>query len=97
MITEPNFTIFELVSVIPALWFLNRFVSGFDCFQNEVRAEDFRIPYQIVLGIIIGKFGGRITEPIFFNEFGDLFVCKGKGMCQALGFLSATVLVISVV
>ena len=27
-ITEPNFIIFELFSVIPALWLPNRFVSG---------------------------------------------------------------------
>ena len=28
MITEPNFIIFELFSVIPALWLPNRIVSG---------------------------------------------------------------------
>ena len=28
MITEPNFIIFELFSVIPALWLPNQIVSG---------------------------------------------------------------------
>ena len=59
MITEPNFIIFELFSVIPALWLPNRFVSGINSSCFVVRAEDYRIPYRIVLGIIFGNFGEK--------------------------------------
>ena len=65
-ITEPNFIIFELFSVISALWLPNRIVSGINWFRGVVCAQDCRIPYRITLGIIFGNFGGRITKPKLF-------------------------------
>ena len=68
MITEPNFIIFELFSVIPALWLPNRFVSGISWSRWVVCAQDYRTPYQITLGILFGNFGGGITKPkLFWN------------------------------
>ena len=68
MITEPNFIIFELLSVIPALWLPNRIVSEITWSRLEVWAENYRIPYRIVLGIMFGTLSGGITEPkLFWN------------------------------
>ena len=68
MITEPNFIIFELFSVISALWLPNRIVSGINWSRGVVCAQDIRTPYRITLGIIFDNFGGGITEPkLFWN------------------------------
>ena len=68
MITEPNFIILELISVIPALRLPNRIVSGTTWSRQEVWAEDYRIPYRIVFGIMFGNLGGGIIEPkLFWN------------------------------
>ena len=38
------------------------------------------------LGIIFGNFGGGITEPkLFRNEFGNIFVRNGTGVCGSSG------------
>ena len=66
MITEPNFIIFELFSVIPALWLPNRTVSGITGSWLEVWAEDFRIRCRIIWGFLFGNLGGGITEPKWF-------------------------------
>ena len=40
--------------------------------------ESYRIRYRIVLGIMFGNLGGGITEPkLFWNYFGNTFVCNG--------------------
>ena len=37
-------------------------------------------PYRIVLGILLGNLSGGIAEPkLFWNSFGNHFVCNGKG------------------
>ena len=40
-----------------------------------MRAEDYRIPYRIVLGIIFGNFGEKITEPKLFGINSVIFLC----------------------
>ena len=40
--------------------------------------ESLGLLYQNVLGILIGNFGGGITEPkLFWNQFGNLSLCNG--------------------
>ena len=63
IITAANFTSLEFVSGISALWLPNRFASGIHWSRQVVWAEDYRIPYWNILGIILGNFGGGIVEP----------------------------------
>ena len=40
-----------------------------------MRAEDYRIPDRIVLGIQLGNLGGGITEPKLFGINSVIFLC----------------------
>ena len=80
-ITEPNFIISELVSVIPVLWLPNRIFLELLSLGNHCElwtTEPMHLPYRNVLGIVLGNFGGGITEPnLFWTYFGNILVCNG--------------------
>ena len=50
-----------------------------------MRAEDYRIPYRIVLGIIFGNFGEKLPNRNCFGINSVIFLCAMVSFNRAFG------------